>query len=640
MSGLLRSIVGAARKPRVLAAAAGLFLSCGRPAPPPELVHFWLHEKAGHDVDFTRVAWPAAVREARVLPFGVALAVDRTALHGSLTLSAPGLCPVILSEHSNADVEVRQLFTAQIEDPAQVGFDAPFTIVLNPGCREALAGKIEWTQTEGAKLSTRVEKNGFVLHGKTLPLAAPVPDGIVPLSPRTRGSYAFRAHWTGAAGSSDVEVKLASAARSAGLPSVALGTRVLLGGGPWHVQKAPPLGRAEVEERARVSTFRPDARGRWELANAKGDALVVMSGLHSETPLDCGRSECHRKETEAAQGSAMTSVFHRGVLGALPDHDPSCTLGCHTVGEPGLADGGFDAIRRELGFSTHFRIGRDAWDALPRALRRLGGVTCTGCHGPGAIPEPSARWAVLRSDVCAVCHDAPPKYRHVAAWQRTRMARADADGDARRGVECRGCHTTAGFLERQGLRKPDPLAPDVPIGLGCATCHAAHGPSVGVTLLRKVTLRAGLEVPDSAATSRVCVTCHDGADASAATLVFGSAKGEKPPHAELGCVGCHGALRPRGDTHDFTVVSPKACTQRCHEGGVPTTPDVLGRARALYEKLGGPPLGKRPPHAEPNRTLPSGALEKVLRVLEDPAAGVHNPAYAKALLDAAEAEAH
>ena len=38
-----------------------------------------------------------------------------------------------------------------------------------------------------------------------------------------------------------------------------------------------------------------------------------------------------------------------------------------------------------------------SWDDLPRSLRRAGGVGCLSCHGPGAIPEESSRWAILRA---------------------------------------------------------------------------------------------------------------------------------------------------------------------------------------------------------------------------------------------------
>ena len=548
--------------------------------------------------------------------------------------------------NSQAEVEICALLTPNAGNAMELGFDQPFTITLSPGCREGTAGKVEWAQIEGPPLQTTVEQNGYTLRGRTRPLSdvhpGPIPAGIVPLSPRTRGQYAFRASFRGSGGASDVVVRLASAARSAGLPSVALGTRFFLGGSGWHVKTPAREGHAEVERGGPLDAFRPDARGRWVLEDGAGNELGLMAGLHSETPLDCGRSECHQKETDAFQSSRMTSVLHRGLLGVFADYDPGCAVGCHTAGEPGLGDGGFDAVRRELGLSSHFFKGPGGWDALPRALRRVGGVTCTACHGPGAIPVRSARWTVLRADVCAVCHDAPPRYGHVAAWERTRMAKADADPEARRRSECRGCHTTAGFLERHDLRKPDPLAPDVPLGISCAACHAPHGPSFGLRQLRDLPLPSYITLPASAAPSRVCINCHvsaadESVQASAGTLVFGSVDKATPPHADIGCTGCHGASRVHGEGHDFAA-SQSACAP-CHEAGAPKTPNFQARAQNLFQKLTGKVPGPRPEHAAltPDSAPPSHALANVLRVLEDPAAGVHNAAYARALLDEAEA---
>jgi Cytochrome c554 and c-prime len=630
-------------------ATAALLLGCAPSQVGVDAVRVRVRARPGSDVDLASVTWSpnGAVRRVEYGPRELRLDVDRRGLSGPFVLGGNGLCPATVALEGAPLVELRPMLSASAGDAAELGFDAPFVITLAPGCREALAGKVLWKQIEGPPLETHVEQNGYVLRGRTRPFSEihpdPVPAGIVPFSPRTRGQYAFRASFRGGGGSADVVVHIASAARSSGLPSIALGARVYLGGSGWHVVTAARNGHAEVVGSGGLETFRPDARGRWLLENDEHAELALVAGLHSETPLDCGRSECHAKETEAVKSSLMTSVLFRGMLGAFPDYDPSCAIGCHTAGEPGLADGGFDALRRELGLSSHFSTGPGAWDALPRALRRVGGVTCTACHGPGAIPEPRARWAVLRADVCAVCHDAPPRYGQFLAWKHTRMAVADRDPDARRKPECRSCHTTAGFLERQGVRKADPLAPDVALGISCAACHAPHGPHLAKRLLRDVTLTSGISLPASAGTSRICVACHAAeADApiasTAATLVFGSSAGATPPHAEIGCTGCHGANRVHGEGHDFSV--PKSTCKPCHEKGIPETPDLSVRARELFTRLGGRSSPGRPPHARASvrtATPPRAeALRKVLTVLEDPAAGVHNPAYAKALLDEAE----
>ncbi len=140
---------------------------------------------------------------------------------------------------------------------------------------------------------------------------------------------------------------------------------------------------------------------------------------------------------------------------------------------------------------------------------------------------------------------------------------------------------------------------------------------------------------------------------SQGAIVFG---GDKPPHAEVvgGCVGCHlrgtqaDANGLRGQSHDF-VARPAACTP-CHSGGAPQETVASGglsvreRARKLWAEFGEPPqkisplaspTQPPPPHARRGKPDPEG-IRKLLLVVEDPAAGVHNAPYARALLDEAE----
>jgi hypothetical protein len=138
----------------------------------------------------------------------------------------------------------------------------------------------------------------------------------------------------------------------------------------------------------------------------------------------------------------MTTVLARALAGGLgADYVPECAIACHAVGEPGLADGGFVNVARALGYLLPHHPEPDPWPGVPRALRRLAGVGCTACHGPAAIPEPESRWAILRSDVCAFCHDAPPRYRHVQAWRSSKMATPSQAALSReRSAGCDGCH--------------------------------------------------------------------------------------------------------------------------------------------------------------------------------------------------------
>jgi hypothetical protein len=432
------------------------------------------------------------------------------------------------------------------------------------------------------------------------------------------------------------------------------------------LREAPNNAHATVAAAEYFASFAPDVRGAFVLEDAEGHALRISAGKYDETPLDCGKSGCHGKIVAADAKSPMTTVFRRGVDLPFAGDYPACALACHSVGEPGVEDGGFTAVLAELGRTAASLA--HGYDRVPASLRRLGGVGCFACHGPGAIPEESARFAILRSDVCATCHDAPPRYGHVVAWSATDMARADRDPSAREPA-CARCHTTWGFLDRPKSRPPDVATT---VGIGCAACHAVHDAhasqqteSARDPLLRAESLPALLAgvVPESANASRVCLPCHaastdDDAPPASAALIWAGRGGRDEngapvaangPHLATpgGCIGCHRggpADVEQGRSHGFRAGSD-ACSG-CHAEKLPSL-DVAARARALWARLTfgterGAASSKKPLHAGALTTPRSAdaslrvAAWDVELVLEDPAAEAHNAAYSKTLLDVAE----
>jgi hypothetical protein len=579
---------------------------------------------------------------------------------------------------------------ALVAPAGPVGFDTPFVVEAKPLCPEAGAGTLTWRQVDGAPAGALAASNrGFRLAARTPALAqavgAPLPWGVVPLSPRTRGEVALEATWSDGRGHEERhEVRVAAAPRSRGLPNSPVGARAYLGGEGWRLDARPPGSAAALSTADGATSLLPDVAGDWRVVDGAGRALTLRAARYDETPLDCGRAGCHPSLATASAGSPMTTVLARG-LSPAPDGPgalfgagyPDCALACHATGERGIADGGFTNVMAELGIDV---LGPRRWEAVPRALRRLGGVGCLACHGPGALPEASARWAILRTDVCATCHDAAPRYGHVAAWRATRMARADHDARTARESACARCHTTAGFLASLAERDPD--LPDAkpdrrpppelgPQGLACATCHAVHEHGAGdaaaqqAPLLRTAPPPAslgGAPIATTAAKSRVCLACHapaagEGAPAASAASLWLGRGGVDPqtgaplagpaPHARIegGCVGCHRvgpAGLERGAGHAFAT-DGRACAA-CHPRGVPAD-DLRARAASLWaswraRSARGLGEGEGPPHARGapvQRGTPLGrAAWNVALVLEDPAAAAHNAPYARMLLAAAE----
>ena len=314
--------------------------------------------------------------------------VAREALRDALEVE--GFCPSSiprLTAGSVIDVALTPSLEALV--PAPVGFDAPFTIEVRAGCREALAGSLTWevVSVEGgvpAEVSLRAERRGFVVHGRT-PARAPSDParpawGLVPISARETGAIVLRFRHVREGRMLTRDVRVLAAARSTGLPSIPIGVGVYLRGGPFTVREAPPGGHAAIEAaEAGLERFTPDVTGRWVLADARDRELALRSGEHASTPLDCGRSSCHAAETEHAASSPMAAALH----GHLAE---PCARACHATGEPGVPDGGFAHVAGRVGWRMPSSPPADPLAAMPRALRRLAGVGRTACHGPGAIP--------------------------------------------------------------------------------------------------------------------------------------------------------------------------------------------------------------------------------------------------------------
>jgi hypothetical protein len=579
-----------------------------------------------------------------------------------LRLELPGACPIRIDTRDPSVARVhsmRPLFDVGRSERV-VGLGQRFTIVAQPNCREAEAARVSLTHSGGAELTQwSVSTDGRSGSGVTtaqLPLRSDS-FGIVPVSAaeqrRLRAELTLRVELGGAY--SERVLGVSAVARSSGLPNVGLSHPLLLSGKGWQLEQKPDESRAELRAVSGVFELRPDLPGRYRLRDEAGRALSVHSGRFDQMPLDCGRSDCHAAIAKSAATSPMTQALASDLGGCHSLERPECATACHTTGEPGTDDGGFTHVASLMGLPAL----PSEYEALPTALQRLGGVGCMACHGAAAIPEPSARWAVLRSDVCAVCHDAPPRYGHVQALQTSRMAHADRDPSTR-APGCARCHTSWGAVGRSA--PPEEIGG---FGLSCSTCHAVHQPRSAQQktehgLLRELPAPSTLPSPPVSflGVSRVCVSCHSPSsqssppEASAAALVAGQgglepATGEPlnlpSPHAAgpKGCLSCHDSGPAElllGKSHAFRA-GPSAC-KRCHDEPQTRDPSIAARAESLLAKLD----PKRPParahHAQPRPAQQDPRRERaiydVLLVLEDPAADVHHPRYARALLDAAE----
>lgn len=608
-------------------------------------------------LDALSVTPKSSVRRAVRVPFGIRMEL---AAEVPVDISAPGACPLHLVPARDA-TEIRLEPRVRLLGPgADVGYDASFEVSLQVRCSSVAAGSVIWESSGSPLFERTILDGGYRFRARTdaepARLGAARPGELLAISPAERAETRLVARWTGPDGATaQSSMRITAAPRSRGLPNIAIGERALLGGRGYRVLRRPPLAVADPMPWGKVTSLVPDAEGIWEVAATDGALLRLFASRYDSVPLDCGRADCHAQETHAAAASPMTSTFRRLLAKPGSTAELECTFGCHTTGEPGAADGGFSHAFSELGLS-HGEL--PSWDSLPRNLRRTGGVGCLACHGPGQLPQPSARSGILRTEVCAYCHDAPPRYTHVQALRSGAMATSDNSPSTRRSAACARCHTTWGFLdaikpERMGARMP----PDQATGMGitCAACHAVHDDTAAMPgLLRRVNVAAPYQdLPESAVErSGACLYCHsptDGVGPSSAAIWAGigalDPESQEPltgpaPHAAVpgGCVGCHVQAPdagPRGQSHTFRADS-SSC-RRCH-GDRSASPGLVARAeRLLAQVLTGPQSGI-PVHAQTRR--PAGPRERALSlvrfVLEDRGAATHNPRYAEALLERAE----
>ena len=582
--------------------------------------------------------------------------------HKRFVVSGRGVCPQTLDL---TELALKQNHLLKVtpwldygQDRAQVGYDSAFELRVEPGCLEATSGTITWKQVEGRPLlGAREDLKGFLFRAKTPPMSEfksdPLPWGIVPISAAERGKVVLEATWRGASGPTlQRRVVVAAAARANGIPAIGVGQTVFLGKGEWRVNEAPEGATLGLGKQGEQQTFTSDVLGRWELADAKGQVLSVSARRYDRTRLDCGRATCHTADLAEAESSHMTRTLYRGLEGELgKDFDPRCGIECHAIGEPGVPDGGFMHVAWEMGTDLPQEFGPGSYAEMPRILRNLSGVGCTLCHGPGAVPLLPDRWSILRSEVCAVCHDEPPRYTTVAEWKSGAMAHSDAKPEQREG-DCATCHTAAGYLEALGIAfdgaRKTPEG-EGPTGISCAVCHTAHGDDIGLALVRRFPLKALDSLVPKTASWGVCLSCHlseDRSQSSASNVVLGygaldletGAQWPAQPTHE-GCTTCHMQNR---SNHSF-VAQATVCAP-CH--AEPPTPDPQLRVRALAAwdtlvKRGVIKDSNSPHRYATSKNSEGGALHRATWnlsiLLSDNAAAVHNGAFARRVLDAVEA---
>jgi predicted CXXCH cytochrome family protein len=236
-------------------------------------------------------------------------------------------------------------------------------------------------------------------------------------------------------------------------------------------------------------------------------ANYVGVGSDGASPPQC--IACHQDKAAAWQQTGHATKFTRDIDGAEGAYRSSC-ISCHTVGYDTAAtavNNGFDDVAKQLGwvFPTNSVPGN--WAAVPPALKTLANIQCENCHGPGSKHAGVGPMAVSYSTgTCAQCHDAMTHHFKEGEWINSRHAvtTRSPSGPGREG--CVKCHTALGFIDT--LEGNSPVRTEY-VPINCTTCHDPHD-ATNPHQLRKVadvTLMNGVVVTQGGK-GKLCMNCH------------------------------------------------------------------------------------------------------------------------------------
>lgn len=348
--------------------------------------------------------------------------------------------------------------------------------------------------------------------------------GVLPLSAARAGRVVLALTASSSAGQRlRGEVEVIPAFTSAAWPRAAPGVDVYLpvaaGAERWRRQE----GQLQVQAsrfpyllRARWVSPQHDTSisGQWNTLAHGATTLKVRTGPW-QGGRDCGRFDCHPTEHRGWLQTNHATILRRALTGQLPQrrrgrYSRRC-LSCHTLGyQPGVNNDGFADRAAQLRWQLPSSPRKDGWSRLPVPLKEHAGVQCESCHGPGWF------YTGYGDDICARCHDLPPRYPNAAQARKNRMHQADRSlsvAGAAQGPACKQCHVGRAFL--RSLRGHDSGSrPKLELetkqhGIRCPSCHDPHASRCP----RQLRLCGEVEIPGAtfnAGQGALCIACHTG----------------------------------------------------------------------------------------------------------------------------------
>jgi len=216
--------------------------------------------------------------------------------------------------------------------------------------------------------------------------------------------------------------------------------------------------------------------------------------------------------------------FKRSITGT-GYYNQSC-FKCHTTGSDHdnvAANGGFDDVASELGWTFVLPLNPGKWDSLKTGfpkLSQLANIGCESCHGPGGEHTSGSFEAIGisgNSGTCAQCHDQVGYYNIGAQWENSLHSAPVWSGSFAQGTasqnnnlqNCIRCHDGQGFINftKGKTTNTTGRVQGNQTHIGCPTCHDPHSNEIRTTPAGSDTLANGYQY-SVGGHGQVCMNCH------------------------------------------------------------------------------------------------------------------------------------
>lgn len=241
--------------------------------------------------------------------------------------------------------------------------------------------------------------------------------------------------------------------------------------------------------------------------------------------------------TNTIHATAMSAAID-GRLGA--SFSARC-LSCHNLGfdtNALAANGGFDDIAAQVGWTFPATLTNGNWAAMPAKLKNVANVQCENCHGAGsehafALGDTAKISRTFDSGACAQCHDSKPKHNIAAEWNNSVHALNTRTPSGWGRAACARCHTGGGFagyayaLNNSIAYTTNGVDTNY-TAITCAVCHDPHDATYDAQLRlpSAITLGDG-SVITNAGLGGFCMNCHQSRNGSVTNSVVQYALGQQ-----------------------------------------------------------------------------------------------------------------